>query len=252
MHPQVPPPPSSATAPAARRPAAPTSAATTHSAGPIRSHYQSLGVQGFYASHGATYRNPHFMGVRTCLRTLLSKWVALDGQLSYPVLAQDDGPCRMLDLAAGSGEATQIVNEWVQEQTSNIMAGIAVEWTAMDPYTQDAYVERIGQPCLPISFQDIAAGLLDTSSSCSSSIPESWDLVICSFALHLIDASLMYGVLSTLARRARFLIVLSPSKKPEIKPSMGWALVAEAYTGGTGNNRVHGWLFESQLYSESE
>lgn len=91
--------------------------------------------------------------------------------------------------------------------------------TATDPYTGPAYLERTGLTCLPLSFADIASGKLpDTTSP--------YDLVIISFALHLLtETSQLWSLLSTLADRARYLVVLAPHKKPAIKPEWGWTRV---------------------------
>ncbi|CAE6415566.1 unnamed protein product [Rhizoctonia solani] len=54
---------------------------------------------------------------------------------------------------------------------------------------------------------------------------ETYDLVICSFALHLLTTpGSLYELLSTLSYGARWLVVLEPHKKPEIKDGWGWML----------------------------
>ncbi|KAJ9127827.1 hypothetical protein QFC24_000111 [Naganishia onofrii] len=92
--------------------------------------------------------------------------------------------------------------------------------TATDPFTVAAYEERTSATCLPLSFQDVAEGklplpILDPQRK--------YDLVICSFALHLVgDHSEMFSLLDELSRRAKWLVVLAPHKKPEIKEGWGW------------------------------
>jgi hypothetical protein len=52
---------------------------------------------------------------------------------------------------------------------------------------------------------------------------EPYDLVICSFALHLLaSSSALYALLSTLSYGARWLVVLEPHKKPEVRMSSSW------------------------------
>src|SRR5205814_629571 len=63
----------------------------------IRSEYEKHGVRGFYRDAGAGYRNPHEPQVRRCLAAAVARW--------KPDLS------RVLDLAAGSGEATLALRE---------------------------------------------------------------------------------------------------------------------------------------------
>ncbi|KAG9102881.1 hypothetical protein FRC07_010133 [Ceratobasidium sp. 392] len=130
---------------------------------------------------------------------------------------------------------------------------------AVDPYTADAYLQRTGLPCIALSFQDVAQDGLpepppshatpglgssiqesngdppSASASVSASTPEPsepqthgrelYDLVICSFALHLVTSpGALFALLSTLSYSAKWLVVLEPHKKPEIKDGWGWAL----------------------------
>jgi len=73
-----------------------------------------------------------------------------------------------------------------------------------DPYTSDLYRKKTGKECLEYDFKDIANGKLK----------ESFDLVICSFALHLAEKSLLPNILYYL--NTKELIILTPHKKPEI------------------------------------
>ncbi|CAE6460296.1 unnamed protein product [Rhizoctonia solani] len=123
---------------------------------------------------------------------------------------------------------------------------------ATDPYTSDAYRARTGLPCIAMSFHDVAVeGLPDSSTvlvvgedeagdedesttgdekieSGADSHPEDrepYDLVVCSFALHLLTTpGSLYELLSALSYGARWLVVLEPHKKPEIKEGWGWTL----------------------------
>lgn len=110
---------------------------------------------------------------------------------------------------------------------------------AADPYTEAAYVERTTLPCAPLSFREISEGALPLKVSSASSIdggratdppagadPSAMcniDMVVCSFALHLIESSSeLFALLWELSTKARWLIVLAPHKKPEIKDGWGW------------------------------
>jgi len=110
---------------------------------------------------------------------------------------------------------------------------------AADPFTAAAYNHRTNYTCAELSFSDIAEGALPTTSVDISTgsvqdliSPDDADqterhhiieMVICSFALHLLDdASSLFSLLWELSSKARWLVVLTPHKKPEIKPGWGW------------------------------
>lgn len=167
--------------PGRRQPPAPAS---------VRSAYIAEGVVGYYRAHGATYRNPHEAAVAACVAELLRR--------------DPPGPGLILDLACGSGEVTLALR-----------AAGAREIAAADPYTQAAYVARVGQAAERLGFEQIAAGALSGRQ---------YALVVCSFALHLIAASRLPGVLTQLALVSPRLWIISPHKRPVIRPEWGWRL----------------------------
>ncbi|KAG8740516.1 hypothetical protein FRC12_015980 [Ceratobasidium sp. 428] len=155
---------------------------------------------------------------------------------------------------------------------------------AVDPYTADAYLQRTGLPCIALSFQDVAQDglpepplpsdppkisklddddsipepkvLEPASDTQSTPTREQYDLVICSFALHLVTSpGALFALLSTLSYGAKWLVVLEPHKKPEIKDGWGWTLwdvarwkEAEVGPGKEGDfvkERVHTRVYKS-------
>jgi hypothetical protein len=73
-------------------------------------------------------------------------------------------------------------------------------------------------------------------------------VVVSSFALHLIDGSRLLTTLVQLALVAEFLLVLTPHKRPVIGEEMGWALVDEQRFDGVDlgdNKRVRCRLYRS-------
>lgn len=86
----------------------------------------------------------------------------------------------------------------------------------------------------PWSFEDIAAGVLDGRH---------YTTVVCSFALHLCKQSYLATTCSALAMAADYMIVLTPHKRPEIKPAWGWKLVSD--------ERDDHWRVRSRLYSST-
>ncbi|KIK78744.1 hypothetical protein PAXRUDRAFT_163153 [Paxillus rubicundulus Ve08.2h10] len=224
----------------------------------MRANYGEHEVDNYYRQVGATYRNPHFPGVRACMFTWLERWWArekavLEGR--FPLI---------FDMACGTGEVTVTVYEWwtsggsrthsrprrpsslrvqgndVRTQgldvtPSRVLAQVPKDLLIMaaDPYTEAAYMERTMLPCAPLSFREISEGALPLKVSSASSIdggrgagtpvgadPSAMcniDMVVCSFALHLIESSSeLFALLWELSTKARWLIVLAPHKRPEV------------------------------------
>lgn len=103
----------------------------------------------------------------------------------------------------------------------------ALRILATDPYTSLAYQARTSLPCHSLSFADVAAGLLPPPPSLSTNQPseeegseeEEYDITIISFALHLLQTnSELWSLLSLLAKRSKFLVILAPHKKPTVRP----------------------------------
>lgn len=159
----------------------------------IRSEYETHGVRGYYEQHGAQYRNPHEQAVARALAAAVRAW-RLD--LS-----------RVLDLACGSGEATLTL----QALGAGAVAGV-------DPYTGRAYQDRTGQVAEPFSFEAVALGAL---------AGRSYSLIVCSYALHLLQPSRLPRLAYMLSQLAPALLVLTPHKRPVLRAEWGWALVGE-------------------------
>jgi len=56
----------------------------------------------------------------------------------------------------------------------------------------------------------------ESPSTTSESPRPILEMVICSFALHLIDSSELFALLWELSTKARWLVILEPHKKPEV------------------------------------
>ena len=159
----------------------------------IRNQYEEHGVEGYYSQFGADYRNPHEPVIHDVLQEAVRRW-----QLNLN---------HVLDLACGSGEVTLMLREFGCQQIDGV-----------DPHTGEAYLARTGRQAEAISFEQIAAGAL---------AGRSYSLILCSFAMHLIDESWLPGVLAQLGLIAECLLILTPHKRPEIKAAWGWALEDE-------------------------
>jgi hypothetical protein len=173
--------------------------------GGVRDEYAAHpgGATGWYREHGADYRNPHEPAVVALIEHAAAVgWI--DPEWSY------------LDLACGSGEATLA------------LVGIGADPSriaACDPFTGAAYASRVGRAPHSWSFRDIALGACATAGD--EGAPLTVDAVVCSFALHLCEASWLPLVCQALATSAHTLVILTPHKRPELRPAQsGWHLTA--------------------------
>ena len=88
----------------------------------------------------------------------------------------------------------------------------------LDPYTGAAYQARTGQPAEALSFEAIAGGALDGRR---------YSLVVCSYALHLLAPSRLPRLVYQLSLISSVLLVLTPHKRPHLRPEWGWELTGE-------------------------
>ncbi len=172
----------------------------------IRDEYVEFGTAAFYAEQGHAYRNPHEGAIRSTLARCHQSW-KLD--LSH-----------VLDLACGSGEVTLLLRDLGASRIDGV-----------DPFTAQAYADRTGQTALQFSFEEIAAGALENREH---------SLIVCSYALHLLELSRLPALLQRLALHSPALLILSPHKRPVGKDGWGWELENELY-----HQRVRARLFET-------
>lgn len=152
----------------------------------VRAGYVEHGVDGYYARFGDRYRNPHEHAIVEAVGIA-------HGRSPLPA-------GRVLDLACGSGEATRALQALPDAATRDIVG--------CDPYTAEAWRARVGLPIVGHDFAAIAAGALDAHGP--------FDLIVCSFALHLAERSRLPGLLWALSRAGRALLLLSPHKRPAV------------------------------------
>jgi hypothetical protein len=144
----------------------------------IRSIYASIGVEVFYSS-GMAYENQHARQVEDLIRR------------NHLALQLES----VLDLACGNG----LVTSSLQSLGYSNIIGI-------DPFLNTEYTKRTGCICHKLSFKDIITKGFDYNFSC----------IICSFALHLCDKSMLPNLLWRLSDISNKLVIISPSKFPII------------------------------------
>ena len=160
-------------------------------------------------------------------------------------------PWRVIDLACGGGEASTALATWWDER--GIAHGkrkrTSLDIEACDPYAgiRELYARQTGRVAEPWSFADVANGVLETRRS--------YDLVLASFCLHLLEGSSeLQATLRALARRSRLLCVAAPHKKPIIDAvATGWrrvgqeVVLADETDEGSTRHRVRVRLYQSSL-----
>jgi hypothetical protein len=85
----------------------------------------------------------------------------------------------------------------------------------VDPYFQDIYQKKTKKECHKKNFKEVVL---------SSDLKEC-DIIICSFALHLCEKSLLPQLLFKLSQIGKELVIITPHKNPVIKNS--WLLSQE-------------------------
>jgi len=78
-----------------------------------------------------------------------------------------------------------------------------------DPYMNKIYENKLYKPCYNSSFMDIINGNFEGI----------YDIVICSFGMHLCDEKMVFNLLSMLKYEygMKKLVIITPNKKPKIK-----------------------------------
>ena len=156
----------------------------------IRKNYEIYGVEDYYKNVGGEYINPHLEFIQNVMTEINNNYkIPLDN---------------VLDLAAGKGEITTILKN---KGHKNIIG--------CDPYLYQEYMNNTDNECLNYSFEDIHKGALDKYK---------FDTIICSYALHLANSSIIPELLWKLSLISKNLIVISPNNNPFITEDYGWKL----------------------------
>lgn len=169
----------------------------------IRGGYEDMGVEDFYKKKGNEYINPHLQDIEESIEMI--------DDLDIVDLSN------VLDLAAGTGEVTNILNGLGYDNIEGL-----------DLYLCDEYENNTGNKCMKMSFGDVQRGQLKNKK---------YSTIICSYALHLADKSILHGLLWELSLISEYLVILSPTKKPEISED-SWELLY-SFTNNKSKNRIY-------------
>lgn len=151
----------------------------------IRDKYIEYGVDSFYKQYKDEYQNPHKQIIQNLLSYAKSNWNLGNN---------------LLDLCCGSGEVTEMFLD------KNIVGN--------DPYTFELYMKNTNKQCYTKSFKNIVENGLENK----------YDTIICSFAMHLCEESMLPTLLWRLSEKCNQLIIITPHKRPDCN-MLGWNLV---------------------------
>lgn len=172
----------------------------------IRSRYVDMGVEQYYRQHAMDYDNPHEEIIRY--------------HLDFRLKNKEIGNLSVLDLCCGGGEVSKFLTE----------NGI-VDIEGCDPFTHELYVQNTNLPCHTFDFKHLATKGLD----------KEYDLIICSFAMHLCPDSMLHTLLYNLSVSCNQLLIITPNKKPFIDSS------SFTFENEVIYNRVYSRLYTSQF-----
>lgn len=142
----------------------------------IINEYKKYGVDTFYRLHSRDYENPHIDIIENLLSHAKTEW-NISGNI--------------LDLCCGSGEVSHMLED------CNV--------DGIDPYTKELYEANTGNDCIPMTFKDIV----------ENGIGKEYDFVICSYAMHLCEKSMLPMLLYRIGEVSDNLIIVTPHKKPD-------------------------------------
>ena len=194
--------------------------------GGIRNQYQRNGdAKTYYENNGEAYTNPHFSRLREVLPGTLFDDIVVPKILVPSINAkkktknkgtkEDDEhfveettTCfHVLDFCCGSGEFSNILLRWSKDVRQIVFA-----ITAADPYTREAFKKQkefANVECKPWSFKSVCEGCLEEELGDDDF---AYDIVAISYAIHLLQPSLEHLFYNALAKRCRYLVIVSPTK----------------------------------------
>lgn len=156
----------------------------------VREEYKKYGSSDlFYLEKATDYQNPH--------QSIIEKLLEI-----YSLSKSKES--KVLDLCCGNG----LVTNYLKSIGFKNIYGI-------DPYFSEIYQQKTKEVCYKKNFKEIVL----------SNDLEECDIIICSFALHLCEKSLLPQLLFKLSQIGKELVVITPHKNPVIKNS--WSMKSE-------------------------
>ena len=157
----------------------------------IRLLYDQHGADAYYQTHAEAYENPHEREIQALLARNFHRL---------------DCSGTVLDFAAGGGEVARA-----------LQALGAPSVLGADPYTFALFEQKTGLPCLRLSFREVLL----------HGLPQSFSVIISSFALHLCPHKDLFLLTWNLLQAAPTLVIITPHKRPELELLPGIQLLWE-------------------------
>lgn len=177
----------------------------------MRENYETHGVDNYYKKNSEEYTNPHEAQIRDLLVRNISKINCGS----------------VLDLCCGGGEVTKIL---IENGVENIIG--------TDPYMCKLYIKNTRKHCVNLSFKDILAGKLEGS----------YDIIICSFALHLVNKKDLFMIVNELFRHTKTIAIIAPHKRPFLEKINGVSLNFSDYSTTQKGKKVYLRIYKSSTY----
>lgn len=228
----------------------------------IRNEYKKHGVKDFYKLHKDNYSNPHLQSIHKSLDWIITQIDIFN----------------YLDLACGNGEVSQyLVQKGFNNctgcdpyfnaiYTSNLnsfcydltfeqiaVAGLGIDLTPFPnnfinssfPFSSNSssktYIDNSTSiPIIEGDKQEKDKQVIEKDKQINKQINKQFDIIICSYALHLCPTSYFKTLLYRLAILCNKLVIISPSKYPMINSHF-------TLTNSTIIDRTHTRIFESNF-----
>ncbi len=177
----------------------------------MHENYKKHGVKDYYIKNSENYINLHGCQIRDLLIKNINRF--------------NFGS--VLDLCCGSGEVTRVLLE----------NGIK-DVEGADPYTFKLYIKNTGKHCINLSFKDILRGKLN----------KNYNIIICSFAFHLINEKDLFMIVNKLFLHTKTIIIIAPHKRPYLERIKGVNLKFSDYSLTPKGKRVYLRAYEYSTY----
>lgn len=169
----------------------------------IRNQYEQLGVTEYYKNHSKEYKNPHgdliLLSFYNYILPRLYTFFSDNEQISF------------LDLACGDGIISSIISKWFLDNKK-----YNFQISGSDPYMYNEYNAKLINNNKYISyvfkygFEDIIKNELFTGEI--NKLKSLYDIIIISFAIHLLDIKHIRFFLNKLSHHTKYLLIISPTK----------------------------------------
>lgn len=166
----------------------------------IRYQYENIGVKEYYENNSDKYVNPHSSIIKDSFTNIFD---ILYKKLSYK------SKINILDFACGDGIITSLISKIIKTRNYN---NIIID--ASDPFLSQQYIKNNNESFISnvfkYSFEDIMK--YDLFTNCYNNFNSYYDIIIISFAIHLLDKKYIKYFLNKISNHTKYLLIISPTK----------------------------------------